>query len=281
MSWTKERFDFGSGIRFRLFEIEEKQKELHCHDCLEIDLVEEGDGNYIIGGRIYPVRTGDIFVINNSERHLAIHGEHGLKLSVLIFEADPIWKEKYGKDYVKPFFSRTERFSHRIGQEARDYQSMREAFLLMQREQAGERMGWEMVMEAGAHTLLSLCFRYYNEKQEIGEKEEHQKKHGYLEKVLSYIDAHFAEPMTLEMLAEKAMVSRTYLCRCFRDTTGQTVFAYIEQTRIQYAAYLLKTTEEPIAEIAMESGFESVSYFNRRFRKQYQMTPGHFRRQES
>lgn len=68
--------------------------------------------------------------------------------------------------------------------------------------------------------------------QLIGEKEEHQKKHGYLEKVLSYIDAHFAEPMTLEMLAEKAMVSRTYLCRCFRDTTGQTVFAYIEQTRI-------------------------------------------------
>lgn len=96
MSWTKERFDFGSGIRFRLFEIEEKQKELHCHDCLEIDLVEEGDGNYIIGGRIYPVRTGDIFVINNSERHLAIHGEHGLKLSVLIFEAThlerKIWK---------------------------------------------------------------------------------------------------------------------------------------------------------------------------------------------
>ena len=41
------------------------------------------------------------------------------------------------------------------------------------------------------------------------------------------------------------------------------------------------STEEPIAEIAMESGFESVSYFNRRFRKQYQMTPGHFRRQES
>ena len=103
MSWTKERFDFGSGICFRLFEIEEKQKELHCHDCLEIDLVEEGDGNYIIGGRIYPVRTGDIFVINNSERHLAIHGEHGLKLSVLIFEADPIWKEKYGKDYSKYF----------------------------------------------------------------------------------------------------------------------------------------------------------------------------------
>lgn len=97
MSWTKERFDFGSGIRFRLFEIEEKQKELHCHDCLEIDLVEEGDGNYIIGGRIYPVRTGDIFVINNSERHLAIHGEHGLKLSVLIFEADPIWKENMEK----------------------------------------------------------------------------------------------------------------------------------------------------------------------------------------
>lgn len=73
----------------------------------------------------------------------------------------------------------------------------------------------------GAHTLLSLCFRYYNEKQEIGEKEEHQKKHGYLEKVLSYIDAHFAEPMTLEMLAEKAMVSRTYLCRCFRIPPGR------------------------------------------------------------
>ena len=48
--------------------------------------------------------------------------------------------------------------------------------------------------------------------------------------------------------------------------------------RIEYAAYLLRATRKPIAQVAVEAGFESVSYFNRLFRRQYQMTPGELRR---
>ncbi|MBQ8639109.1 MAG: helix-turn-helix domain-containing protein [Lachnospiraceae bacterium] len=278
MQYTQEEFRFSGGLPWRLFRVTEKQKQLHCHNCLELNLAEKGTGTYIIGGKLYPIRPGDIFVINNSERHLALHDDEELTLSVLIFDTDSIWKDRHGKEYLKPFFHRAETFSNRITSSARDYQAMRECFERIGQEEKERRIGWELVTETEAHLLLALLYRCYHENQEIEKTEDGMSRFGRLEAVLTYIDSHFTEPLTLDQLAKEAAVSRNYLCKCFREATGQTLFAYIEQTRIQYAAYLLQTTEEPVARIAVESGFESVSYFNRLFRRQYEMSPGQFRR---
>lgn len=263
---------------FRLFQTSEKQTELHCHSCLELNLVEKGTGKYIIGGQIYPIEPGDIFVINNSEHHLAIHDDEELTLTVLVFDTDSVWKNRHGTDYLKPFLHRTGSFSHRIPGTAEGYDRMYLAFDCMKQESAGNRIGGEMVMEAAAYLLLSLLYCHYNEKKEIGQTDNGQYMFGRIRRVFAYINEHFAEEITLDALAEETSMSRTYLCRYFKEMTGQTLFGYIEQTRIQYACYLLKTTERSVAQIAMESGFESVSYFNRMFRRHCNMTPSRYRK---
>lgn len=78
--------------------------------------------------------------------------------------------------------------------------------------------------------------------------------------------------------ADSLAVSKTYLCRYFKEMTNQTVFEYVEQVRIQYACCLLKKVDLSIAEISLASGFGSVSLFNRMFKKYMHMTPGEFRK---
>ncbi len=278
MNYKKEVFSFGDTHHFRLFQIAERQLQLHCHNCLELNLVEKGRGKYIIGGKLYPIEPGDIFVINNSERHLAIHDEEELALTVVVFDSDYIWRTQHGKNYLKPFFQRKDNFSHRISPGAESYSQMLYTFECMKQEAEGERIGRQMVMEAAANLLLSLLYRHYYEKQEVGEEGEQQSTFGCISSVFSYIDEHFAEEITLEALARVSSMSKTYLCKCFKDMTGQTLFGYIEQIRIQYACYLLQTSRRLISEIAMEAGFSSISYFNSLFKKSCGVTPGQFRK---
>lgn len=278
MDYQQEIFQFNEESHFHLFQTSEKQEMLHCHDCLELNLVEEGNGRYIIGGKLYPIMAGDIFVINNAERHLAIHEGEKLKLTVIVFDSGYVGK-KYGQNYLLPFFRRKKNFSNRITPESRGYEEMRAAFRCMKRENGEMQIGWQMVMEASANMLLSLLYRYYQEQQEIEtEGRNVQHPYGRISCALEYIDGHFAETVTLEQLAEETALSRTYLCKCFKDLTGQTLFEYLEQVRIQHACYLLQTTGEPISRIALDSGFESVSYFNRTFKRRCGVTPGQYRK---
>lgn len=277
-NFKQEAFSFSGESHFRLFQTSEKQEMLHCHNCLEMNLVESGTGKYIIGGKLYPICQGDMFIINNSERHLAIHEGERLTLSVIVFDSDYVWK-KYGQDYLLPFFQRRDNFSNRIYRGCEGYEEMHRAFCFMKEEERRKRAGWQMVMEASANLLLALLYRHYNENQELDEEQRSmQHSFGRINRALAYMDTHFQERITLEQLARETALSRTYLCKCFRDITGQALFEYLEQVRVQHACYLLQTSEKPVAQVGMEAGFETVSYFNRVFKRSCGCTPGQYRR---
>lgn len=52
---------------FAYFTTSDRQAFFHYHDCLELNIVEEGSGYYIINGKKYDISKGDIFVINNKD----------------------------------------------------------------------------------------------------------------------------------------------------------------------------------------------------------------------
>lgn len=97
-------------------------------------------------------------------------------------------------------------------------------------------------------------------------------------RVLSYIEAHFAEPLTLEDLCSAAAVSRTELCRSFRRTLRMTPFTYLLVYRMNAAAARLTESADTVARIAEQCGFESESYFCRQFRRCMGCTPLAYRR---
>jgi AraC-like DNA-binding protein len=97
-------------------------------------------------------------------------------------------------------------------------------------------------------------------------------------KVCAHLQNHFQEQISLKRVADLVFMSESNFCKFFKKATGTTFSDYLNDLRITEACHLLLSTEDTVGKIAHESGFESLSYFNRVFLKKKQMTPSGFRR---
>jgi len=101
-----------------------------------------------------------------------------------------------------------------------------------------------------------------------------------VEKIRHYIDRNFTKTLTLEFLAKQVDgINPNYLCRQFKVYTGQTVVEYINQRRVEMALVLLRSSKDKILRVCLKSGFNDVSYFNRKFKHIVGVTPGAYRDQ--
>lgn len=94
---------------------------------------------------------------------------------------------------------------------------------------------------------------------------------------ISYINEHFSEQLSLEQLAEQASLSPFYFTRVFTKETGMTPHQYILSARINFAKFLLKTTNMSVKKIGYNAGFTSESNFCSTFRKWENLTPSEYR----
>lgn len=99
-----------------------------------------------------------------------------------------------------------------------------------------------------------------------------------LDRVLSYLHAHYCRPVRLATLAGIAAMSESQLQRFFKCCTRMSVSDYLLQLRIGRACSLLLESDRPVALIAAEAGYRHPSYFTRQFRAAKGMTPLEFRR---
>jgi len=93
-----------------------------------------------------------------------------------------------------------------------------------------------------------------------------------------FIQNHLGEKLTVAELAERACQNPDYFSRLFQYHTGARPLAFIQQKRIERAQFLMLTTELSLGDIAVHTGFESLSYFSRIFKNITGQTPGFFGR---
>ena len=98
-------------------------------------------------------------------------------------------------------------------------------------------------------------------------------------KVRVFIAAHHNEAMNLHDAARAANMNSFHFCRVFKKSTGLTFTAFLGRTRIESVKQQLLNGQLRIGEAAYAAGFQSLSQFNRVFRKITGETPGHYREQ--
>ena len=98
--------------------------------------------------------------------------------------------------------------------------------------------------------------------------------------VLSYITDHYHEKLYVQDLASQVNMNEQYFCRFFKEKAGKTPFSYLNEYRVNQAASQLLSTRLPITEIALNAGFENMSYFIRQFRRCKGCTPSAYRNTE-
>jgi AraC-like DNA-binding protein len=99
----------------------------------------------------------------------------------------------------------------------------------------------------------------------------------HAEYIKTILCEQYSRPHRLEDLAKLVGLHPNYLCSVFKEETGQTLFAYLNDVRIREAKRLLEFTDLSISQIAEEIGMSSHSYFSRQFKLTTGLTPRQYR----
>lgn len=94
--------------------------------------------------------------------------------------------------------------------------------------------------------------------------------------VLRYVDGHYVDG-SLQEAAGMLRCDISSLSREIRQKTGKTYTELVQEKRLNQAAFLLRTTERKVEDIALAVGYENISYFHRIFRREYGLSPRQFR----
>lgn len=96
--------------------------------------------------------------------------------------------------------------------------------------------------------------------------------------ITDYIDSHYSQPLTLEVLANMCHGSPFHLQRTFKRIKNMTPVEYVQLVRIEHAKDLLKATEKTIGEISRRIGLPNTPYFITLFKKKLGLTPLQYRK---
>ena len=129
----------------------------------------------------------------------------------------------------------------------------------------------EQLQDVFLETLSNAC-------SQVEEKRKN-KNADLMEQVVSYIDQHFQEDISLNQLSKAVYMSVPYFCKIFKEYTGKTFMDYLTGLRIDTSKELLLTTNQKIMDISISCGFANVQTYIRSFKKYCDVTPTAFRKQ--
>jgi AraC-like DNA-binding protein len=257
---------------------------LHWHEEMEITLVRKGTSDYKVGKSIFRTEEGDMLLIPPYCVHSAseIPGETMLTDS-LVFHLDYLGAKNQDISavrYIRPMAEGHFQMPERIKAGDPGYVEIKDTFLRSLDFFLNKPPFFEIGLKAELLNVILLLFKngYVRESIEDRNAAENRQQ---IKAVLQYISEHYREKIKVSDLAQLAGFSESYLMSLFRQYVGMSCIQYIIHFRIQEAARALEETSGSIAVIALDHGFDNISYFNLQFRKHFGMTPREFRKKQA
>ncbi len=148
-------------------------------------------------------------------------------------------------------------------------------------EARNHKSGYELALRAYISLLYTVILRDIAESEEPTAIQSEAKKANLdlIYKALEYIEEHYAEQISMQQLAKECNVNYYHFSRLFQQYTGQGFRDYLMKFRLNKAIKMLLQTNNSITNIAMDCGFETISYFIKKFQEHTGMTPKNFRKQ--
>ncbi|MBE6791943.1 MAG: helix-turn-helix domain-containing protein [Ruminococcaceae bacterium] len=252
---------------------------VHKHDSLEVNYIVSGKGYYLYNNQKYELHPGDIYIINNHEYHMA-YNEENLFLKVIVFNADLVWNgNQIDYSFLKAFFERGESDRPFLRADEPVAKELVPIILNIEKEWTQKDPGYRMFIKTDLMKLLGIVYRYYESEKrfEHNYSNSSQNHHHAVIRVVDHINAHYWEHLSLEEMADMVHMSKNYFSKLFSETMKMPFSSYVLEKRLNHACILLKTTDNPITDVAVFSGFDTVSYFNKAFKKRYGQSPGFYR----
>ena len=249
---------------------------LHWQKSMEIIFVKKGAMQVQLHMEIQTVSQGTICIVSPG----ALHGLRGLpgqrsEYENMIFEPEFLGAgavDICAQQYLVPLAAGQllQPMYLRPGDPAYDEveRCLRRAEVLNEKQP----VGFELAIKAAMLELLFLLLPLQPKKLAAEPPGTARLKH-----VLQRIQQEYDQPLTVEDVAKGCGCSASHFMRWFRQMTGSSFVAYLNEYRLAEAAKRLRGSEEKVLPISQEVGFESLSNFNHQFKLRYGLTPREYR----
>ncbi|WP_082629921.1 AraC family transcriptional regulator [Olsenella massiliensis] len=251
----------------------------HWHEQMEVIYVKRGSGVVSVDFESHPVQAGSIVVVTPGQIH-AIDGARGQRmeyeniifsLSMLGGGPNDAW---FAENVVAPLRAGTIRLPCPLIERSPLEAEARAALDAADRACETCAPGYSLVVKSELLLLLRAIYLHGG----AASPRPRRASADRMRAVLELVRERYGERLTVEDAAKVAGYSKAHLMRSFRHETGQSFVSYLTEYRLTAASHLLRRSEEPVSVIAARCGFESLSYFIRRFKGRFGISPGAYRR---
>jgi AraC-like DNA-binding protein len=242
---------------------------------MEFFLVEQGNPSYFVNGEIIALHPGEGIFINAKALHygFSANGEDSTYL-VLVFKPSLLSSCPYIDDHYLGFVGDPSFPYRKMSQDqaAPLYQEMKAMY-----ELEGEKS------ERYPLELLSHLYRFYSlflsslPSSKEAPASLGNPKMAFVKRMLSYLYCHYSEKIQVGDVAAAAALSESYALHLFKELLHASMMDYLLSYRVDQASQKLLSSDEEIAAIASEVGFESPAYFSECFKKIKGYTPREYR----
>ena len=238
----------------------------HTHNCAELFYVIGGKGQFLVTDRSFTITAGDMVIVNP-------HVEH----TETSLAASPLEYVVMGIEGLELNMDDGSDHSFCIINFYDDGSDVQFYLKTMLKEIEGKDMGFETLCQDLLDILLIKLLRKTKFSKVLSSTQESLSSDTVA--LRRYIENHYREPLTLDLLAQNVHMNKFHLAHMFSKEFGLSPFNYIQQLRIQESKELLSTTDYPLSQIAGMCGFSSPSYFSQRFRSSTGISPAEYRKQ--
>jgi AraC-like DNA-binding protein len=270
-----------SPLKARFFDYEHFSYPLHFHSEYEIIYIKEGTGTRFLGNSITKFQAGDILLIGSNLPHFmksddAYHSSNSdlrVKGTIIQFE----------KEFM---YYAINHYSHFIKIKNLFQESQRGIYFAAANFPKLQDLIERIPLENGLNQLM-LFLEILKEMSETENRQtisttdfvnETIYDTARIDKIMSFLNKNYTRQISLDEIASFAAMNASAFCRYFRSKTGKSFKNYILDMRIGYACKLLLMEDISISQLSSQCGFETISHFNKTFKKNTGYVPSQYRK---
>lgn len=261
--------------------------ELHWHEEFEFFMMTQGTASLRVGVADYELKAGEAVFINSGELHSgSILGDEDCSFIALVFHSDLIssaFPDTIQLQYLSAILEQKRHLPVHLHSGRAAHQPILARLAELFRLHQSCPPMYEMSAKGLICLLLADLLRLGERSGPMDTPPAPAAKSYKVERlkaVIEYIHAHFAQPIRLSDLASLVSMNEAYFCRFFKEMTRTRPVDYINQYRLQHAAAMIRATDKKMTEVALDVGFNNVSYFIEVFKKHFGCTPTAFRKEQ-
>ena len=259
---------------FHLRDTAGQERDFHFHEFDKVVLFLSGRVDYIVESETYTLKPWTILLVKHHAIHKAVIDTNVPYERVILYLDRRFFDRVLPEAHLMECFEITDQPGRQLLQPRED-QRQALAGLIQTYEKKVPEGGFGV--QALRDTLVMQMLILIGRMSAAGQSVRTTSYDPKIQTVLSYINEHLNENISVDVLAEQAFLSKYHFMRLFKAQIGTTVHAYVRQKRLLYAARMIREGMD-VSAAASKSGFTDYSAFHRAFKESFGVSPGQIKR---